>query len=196
MISNRKTGDRVEQAVFLLLIALSLALDAFAVSVSSGVAVPGFGPAQALKLGVWFGAFQFAMPLAGWLLGAGVSAYVEAADHWIAFALLALIGGRMAAGALVQGCGTQARPEPAALTPGRLTALAVATSIDALAVGMGFAILEMELFSCVAVIGIVTFLCCLGGILLGKRFGSLFRTKAEIAGGIILLLIGVKLLLG
>ena len=196
MISNRKTGDRVEQAVFLLLIALSLALDAFAVSVSSGVAVPGFGPAQALKLGVWFGAFQFAMPLAGWLLGAGVSAYVEAADHWIAFALLALIGGRMAAGALVQGCGTQARPEPAALTPGRLTALAVATSIDALAVGRGFAILEMELFSCVAVIGIVTFLCCLGGILLGKRFGSLFRTKAEIAGGIILLLIGVKLLLG
>ena len=103
MISNRKTGDRVEQAVFLLLIALSLALDAFAVSVSSGVAVPGFGPAQALKLGVWFGAFQFAMPLAGWLLGTGVSAYVEAADHWIAFALLALIGGRMAAGALVQG---------------------------------------------------------------------------------------------
>ena len=97
MISNRKTGDRVEQAVFLLLIALSLALDAFAVSVSSGVAVPGFGPAQALKLGVWFGAFQFAMPLAGWLLGAGVSAYVEAADHWIAFVLLALIGGRMAA---------------------------------------------------------------------------------------------------
>ena len=79
MISNRKTGDRVEQAVFLLLIALSLALDAFAVSVSSGVAVPGFGPAQALKLGVWFGAFQFAMPLAGWLLGTGVSAYVEAA---------------------------------------------------------------------------------------------------------------------
>ena len=93
MISNRKTGDRVEQAVFLLLIALSLALDAFAVSVSSGVAVPGFGPAQALKLGVWFGAFQFAMPLAGWLLGARISAYVEAADHWIAFGLLALIAG-------------------------------------------------------------------------------------------------------
>lgn len=165
MISNRKTGDRVEQAVFLLLIALSLALDAFAVSVSSGVAVPGFGPAQALKLGVWFGAFQFAMPLAGWLLGTGVSAYVEAADHWIAFALLALIGGRMAAGALVQGCGTQARPEPAALTPGRLTALAVAFCLSVL------------------------------GGLLGRRLGCLFQRRAELAGGIVLILIGVRILI-
>lgn len=195
MISNRKTGDRVEQAVFLLLIALSLALDAFAVSVSSGVAVPGFGPAQALKLGVWFGAFQFAMPLAGWLLGTGVSAYVEAADHWIAFALLALIGGRMAAGALVQGCGTQARPEPAALTPGRLTALAVATSIDALAVGVSFAFLSVNIGAAVSFIGVITFALSMVGVKVGSLFGAKYKSKAELAGGIILILMGLKILL-
>ena len=195
MISNRKTGDRVEQAVFLLLIALSLALDAFAVSVSSGVAVPGFGPAQALKLGVWFGAFQFAMPLAGWLLGAGVSAYVEAADHWIAFALLALIGGRMAAGALVQGCGTQARPEPAALTPGRLTALAVATSIDALAVGVSLTCMEVDILAAAGVIGAVAFCLSVLGGLLGRRLGCLFQRRAELAGGIVLILIGGRILI-
>ena len=186
MISNRKTGDRVEQAVFLLLIALSLALDAFAVSVSSGVAVPGFGPAQALKLGVWFGAFQFAMPLAGWLLGAGVSAYVEAADHWIAFALLALIGGRMAAGALVQGCGTQARPEPAALTPGRLTALAVGVSLTCM---------EVDILAAAGVIGAVAFCLSVLGGLLGRRLGCLFQRRAELAGGIVLILIGVRILI-
>lgn len=195
MISNRKTGDRVEQAVFLLLIALSLALDAFAVSVSSGVAVPGFGPAQALKLGVWFGAFQFAMPLAGWLLGAGVSAYVEAADHWIAFALLALIGGRMAAGALVQGCGTQARPEPAALTPGRLTALAVATSIDALAVGVTFAFLDVKIGPAAAIIGCTTFVLSLAGVAVGNFFGARYKKRAELTGGVILILLGLKILL-
>ena len=186
MISNRKTGDRVEQAVFLLLIALSLALDAFAVSVSSGVAVPGFGPAQALKLGVWFGAFQFAMPLAGWLLGTGVSAYVEAADHWIAFALLALIGGRMAAGALVQGCGTQARPEPAALTPGRLTALAVGVSLTCM---------EVDILTAAGVIGAVAFCLSVLGGLLGRRLGCLFQRRAELAGGIVLILIGVRILI-
>ena len=186
MISNRKTGDRVEQAVFLLLIALSLALDAFAVSVSSGVAVPGFGPAQALKLGVWFGAFQFAMSMAGWLLGAGVSAYVEAADHWIAFALLALIGGRMAAGALVQGCGTQVRPEPAALTPGRLTALAVGVSLTCM---------EVDILAAAGVIGAVAFCLSVLGGLLGRRLGCLFQRRAELAGGIVLILIGVRILI-
>ena len=194
MISDRKTGDHVEQAVFLLLIALSLALDAFAVSVSSGVAVPGFGPAQALKLGVWFGAFQFAMPLAGWLLGARISAYVEAADHWIAFGLLALIGGRMAAGALDQGCGSPARPQ-AALTPGRLTALAVATSIDALAVGVSLTCMEVDILAAAGVIGAAAFCLSVLGGLLGRRLGCLFQRRAELAGGIVLILIGVRILI-
>ena len=88
-------------AIFL--IAVSLALDAFAVSVSSGIAIPGFGWRQAVKMGLWFGAFQFMMPLAGWFLGSSVSGYIEAVDHWVAFGLLALIGGRMAWGALRHG---------------------------------------------------------------------------------------------
>ena len=82
--------------VEIFLIAVSLALDAFAVSVSSGIAIPGFGWKQAVKMGIWFGAFQFAMPLAGWLLGSSVSGYIQAVDHWVAFALLAVIGGKMA----------------------------------------------------------------------------------------------------
>ena len=178
-----------------LLLAVSLALDAFAVAVSCGVSVPGFGRRQALRVGLWFGAFQFAMPLAGWLLGTGVSAYVEAADHWIAFALLALIGGRMAAGALVQGCGTQARPEPAALTPGRLTALAVATSIDALAVGVSLTCMEVDILTAAGVIGAVAFCLSVLGGLLGRRLGCLFQRRAELAGGIVLILIGVRILI-
>ena len=156
---------------------------------------PAGWPSPALKLGVWFGAFQFAMPLAGWLLGAGVSAYVEAADHWIAFALLALIGGRMAAGALVQGCGIQARPEPAALTPGRLTALAVATSIDALAVGVSLTCMEVDILAAAGVIGAVAFCLSVLGGLLGRRLGCLFQRRAELAGGIVLILIGVRILI-
>ena len=89
------------------LIAVSLALDAFAVSVSSGISIPGFGGRQAVKMGVWFGGFQFAMPLIGWLLGTSVSQYIKAVDHWVAFALLAIIGGRMVWGALRRGAGEE-----------------------------------------------------------------------------------------
>ena len=96
-------GDRVP--VTILLIAVSLAMDAFAVSVSCGISVPGFGVRQAARVGLWFGLFQFLMPLAGWALGTGVSGCIRAVDHWVAFALLAFIGGRMVAGALEQSCG-------------------------------------------------------------------------------------------
>ena len=91
--------------VEIFLIAVSLALDAFAVSVSSGISIPGFGGRQAVKMGLWFGGFQFAMPLIGWLLGTSVSQYIEAVDHWVAFALLAIIGVRMVWGALRHGAG-------------------------------------------------------------------------------------------
>ena len=93
--------------VEIFIIAVSLALDAFAVSVSSGIAIPGFGWKQAVKMGIWFGAFQFAMPLAGWLLGSSVSGYIQAVDHWVAFGLLALIGGKMVWGALSRGAGEE-----------------------------------------------------------------------------------------
>ena len=91
--------------VEIFLIAVSLALDAFAVSVSSGISIPGFGPRQAVKMGLWFGTFQFLMPLLGWLLGSSVSQYIEAVDHWVAFGLLAVIGGKMAWESLRRGCG-------------------------------------------------------------------------------------------
>ncbi|MFQ7855791.1 MAG: manganese efflux pump MntP family protein [Flavonifractor plautii] len=98
--------------VEIFLIAVSLALDAFAVSVSSGISIPGFGPRQAVKMGLWFGTFQFLMPLLGWLLGSSVSQYIEAVDHWVAFGLLAVIGGKMAWESLRRGCGEEGEAPP------------------------------------------------------------------------------------
>lgn len=98
--------------VEIFLIAVSLALDAFAVSVSSGISIPGFGPRQAVKMGLWFGTFQFLMPLLGWLLGSSVSQYIEAVDHWVAFGLLAVIGGKMAWESLRRGCGEEDEAPP------------------------------------------------------------------------------------
>lgn len=174
------------------LIAVSLALDAFAVSVSSGIAIPGFGWRQAVKMGLWFGAFQFAMPLAGWLLGSSVSGYIEAVDHWVAFGLLALIGGRMAWGALrSDGAEEEA---PADLSARRLCLLAIATSIDALAVGVSMAFMRVDVFLSAAVIGVVAFLLSVVGGLAGKRLGGLFQKRAELVGGLVLIGIGVKIL--
>ena len=182
---------QVNNLIEIILIAVSLALDAFAVSVSSGISVPGFGPRQAVKMGCWFGAFQFLMPLAGWLLGSSVSAYIEAVDHWVAFGLLALIGGRMVWGALRPG--EEARA-PADLTAGRLAALAVATSIDALAVGVSMAFMAVDILASAAVIGVVAFVLSAVGGLAGRRLGGLFQRRAELAGGLVLAAIGVKIL--
>ena len=174
------------------LIAVSLALDAFAVSVSSGIAIPGFGWKQAVKMGLWFGTFQFAMPLAGWLLGSSVSGYIEAVDHWVAFGLLALIGGRMAWGA-VRGGGDE-EEAPADLSAKRLCLLAVATSIDALAVGVSMAFMRVDVLFSAIIIGIVAFVLSVVGGLAGRRLGSLFQQRAELVGGLVLIGIGIKIL--
>lgn len=174
-----------------LLIALSLAMDAFAVSVSTGIAIPGFGPKQAARIGAWCGFFQFAMPLAGWFLGSSVKAYIEAVDHWIAFGLLALIGGSMIREALSGG-------EEEAVTDlsvKRLFLLALATSIDALAVGVTFAFMEVNILLSSAVIGIVAFALAMLGGLLGHRLGQLFQRRATLLGGLVLVGIGIKILL-
>ncbi len=174
-----------------LLIALSLAMDAFAVSVSTGIAVPGFGPRQAARIGAWCGFFQFAMPLAGWFLGFSVKTYIEAVDHWIAFGLLALIGGSMIRGAL-RG------EEEAAVTDlsvRRLFLLALATSIDALAVGISLAFTDVDILLSAAVIGAVAFALSMLGGLLGRRLGQLFQKRATLAGGAVLVGIGLKILL-
>ena len=173
------------------LIALSLAMDAFAVSVSTGIAVPGFGPRQAARIGAWCGFFQFAMPLLGWFLGSSVKAYIEAVDHWIAFGLLALIGGSMLREALGHG-------EDAAVTDlsvHRLFLLALATSIDALAVGVTMAFMEVNILFSSAVIGAVAFALAMLGGLLGRRLGRLFQKRATFLGGLVLIGIGLKILL-
>ena len=174
------------------LIAVSLALDAFAVSVSTGIAMPGFRLRHAVKMGVWFGAFQFFMPLIGWALGTGVSAYIRAVDHFIAFGLLALIGGRMVCHSLRPG-GEEDGACPD-LSPRRLCLLALATSIDALAVGVSMAFMPVDILLSAAVIGAVAFALSVVGGMAGRRLGALFQQWAELAGGLVLIAIGVKIL--
>lgn len=173
------------------LIALSLAMDAFAVSVSTGIAVPGFGPRQAARIGAWCGFFQFAMPLLGWFLGSSVKTYIEFIDHWIAFGLLGLIGGSMIRQALSGG-------EEEAVTDlsvRRLFLLALATSIDALAVGVTLAFDDsVNILLSAAVIGVVAFLMAMLGGLLGRKLGQLFQKRATLLGGAVLIGIGVKIL--
>ena len=180
--------------VEIFLIAVSLALDAFAVSVSSGISIPGFGPRQAVKMGLWFGTFQFLMPLLGWLLGSSVSQYIEAVDHWVAFGLLAVIGGKMAWESLRRGCGEEDEAPPD-LSARRLCVLAIATSIDALAVGVSFAFLSVNIGAAVSFIGVITFALSMVGVKVGSLFGAKYKSKAELAGGIILILMGLKILL-
>ena len=178
--------------VEIFLIAVSLALDAFAVSVSSGISIPGFGVKQAARMGLWFGAFQFMMPVAGWLLGSSVSQYIETVDHWVAFGLLAVIGGRMAWGSLRGG---EEDAAPADLSARRLCLLAIATSIDALAVGVSMAFMNVPVLASAVVIGVVAFVLSLVGGLVGKRLGGLFQRRAELVGGLVLIAIGVKILI-
>ena len=176
----------------ILLIALSLAMDAFAVSVSTGIAVPGFGWKQAARIGAWCGFFQFAMPLAGWFLGSSVKVYIEAVDHWIAFGLLALIVGAMIREALSGGVEEAVTD----LSVRRLFLLALATSIDALAVGVTMAFMaDVNILLSAAVIGAVAFFMAMLGGLLGRRLGQLFQKRATLLGGAVLLAIGIKILL-
>lgn len=176
--------------VEIFLIAVSLAMDAFAVSISTGIAVPGFGPRQAARIGAWCGFFQFAMPLIGWFLGSSVRSYIEAVDHWIAFALLALIGGHMIRDAR-SGGGEEAVTD---LSTRRLFFLALATSIDALAVGVSMAFMQVNILLASVVIGAVAFLLAMLGGLLGRRLGDLFQRRATLLGGAVLVCIGLKIL--
>ena len=180
-------------AVFLLAVALSM--DAFAVAVASGCALQRPRLRHYVRLSAAFGFFQFAMPVIGWYLGLSVREYMESWDHWIAFVLLVFIGGKMALESRKPdeeaACAAEER-----LNLGELFVMAVATSIDALAVGITFALLpSVNIWSSITVIGITTFLLSLLGVAVGNRFGSKYQKKAELAGGIILILIGVKILL-
>lgn len=176
------------------LIAVGLAMDAFAVAISLGITTPDFKPRHALKVGVYFGAFQLAMPLIGWLLGKSVSGYISAFDHWIAFFLLLIIGGKMAIEGIRNFRNEECERNPDGLKASKLVVLAIATSIDALAMGVGMAILEVNIVKASIIIGVVAFTFSFLGGLLGKKLGCLFKSKAEILGGLILIAIGIKTL--
>ena len=174
----------------LFLLAMGLAMDAFAVSICKGLALPRIKIRQALVVGLWFGGFQALMPLLGYALGSRFAAYIADFDHWIAFILLALIGGNM-----IRGSRGGADAVDASLSFRAMLPLAVATSIDALAVGVTFAFLAVRVLPAVCLIGAVTLVLSMLGVKLGNLFGARYRAKAELLGGVILILLGLKILL-
>lgn len=177
----------------LLLIAVGLSMDAFAVAVCKGLSVGKPGWRHFLAVGLWFGGFQALMPAIGYLLGTTFEKYITSVDHWVAFVLLGLIGGNM----LKEGFSREEeREENASFGFRAMLPLAVATSIDALAVGITFALLpEVNIFSAVGLIGATTFCVSALGLKVGNIFGLKYKSKAEVAGGIILILMGLKILL-
>lgn len=178
--------------VELLLIAVGLSMDAFAVSVCKGLSVQKLLPKHYLIIGAWFGGFQALMPLLGYLLGRSFQSYITAFDHWVAFALLCFIGGNMIRESLSKD-EEEANDSFAVKT---MLLLAVATSIDALAVGITFALLpDVNIYTAVSLIGITTFILSAVGLKVGNIFGLKYKAKAEFAGGVILILLGTKILL-
>lgn len=176
--------------VELFLIAVGLSMDAFAVSICKGLSMPKMKWKNAILAGVYFGGFQALMPAIGYLLGSQFENVIVNVDHWIAFVLLAIIGINMIREALGEG-----ESLDDSFDVKTMLLLAVATSIDALAVGVTFAFLRVNIVTAVIFIGCTTFVFSVAGIKIGNVFGSRFRAKAQIAGGVILILIGLKILL-
>ncbi|PIR16584.1 MAG: hypothetical protein COV46_07660 [Deltaproteobacteria bacterium CG11_big_fil_rev_8_21_14_0_20_49_13] len=177
----------------IIIIAIGLSMDAFAVSISSGVGVKQLKLSNALKMAVLFGGFQAVMPVIGWLAGVGVRSYISGLDHWIAFGLLTIIGLKMIYEAFKMRTENDAKSDPFKLFT--LLLLAVATSIDALVVGTTFALLDLLIVVPVIIIGCITFAFSFAGAYIGNRFGHFFENKIEIVGGMVLIGIGVKILL-
>ena len=176
----------------LLLIAVGLSMDAFAVSVCKGLSVQRLKPRHYLLTGAWFGGFQALMPFIGFLLGSTFDQYINAFDHWIAFVLLALIGGNM----IKESLSGEEEEADASFAVRTMFLLAVATSIDALAVGVTFALLPgVDIAAAASLIGATTFLLSALGLKVGNVFGLRYKSRAELAGGAILILMGVKILL-
>jgi putative Mn2+ efflux pump MntP len=200
--------------VSIILIGLSLSMDAFAISVGSGISIIGLKQRHVLRAASFFGLFQFIMPVAGWYLGYSFASYIKNFDHWIAFGLLAFIGGKMVVETLREGrgekevttnttsddsitvkddCDCKSKSDIRSISC--LLTLSIATSVDALAVGLSFSLLGQDIWVPAAGIGIVTFLVCMAGFEAGRRIGSLLKKGAEIAGGLVLIGIGIKILL-
>jgi len=178
--------------VSIFLIGIALAMDAFAVSISCGVIIPKLKLENAFKIAFFFGFFQAAMPVIGWLVGAGMKNYIQPVDHYIAFGLLGFIGVRMIYEAVKN-------PEFTRLINplmfSVLIILSIATSIDALAVGLSFAFLEVSIISAIIIIGTVTFILSFFAVLFGDRVGYYLKKKPQIIGGLILIGIGIKIMI-
>lgn len=174
----------------LFLIALGLSADAFAVAICKGLSTQRLKLDNMLAVGIYFGGFQALMPLVGFWLGSNFQSLIENIDHWIAFILLGIIGFNM-----IRESREEAEAVDASFSVRAMFPLAVATSIDALAVGITFSFLKVSIIPAVSLIGITTFILSAIGLVLGNRFGCKYKSKAEVAGGIILILIGTKILL-
>lgn len=175
----------------ILILAVALAMDSVAVSIAMGSKHKELLLPRILTIAAIFGLFQGAMPLAGYLIGIRFAQHVQAYDHWIAFILLAGLGGKM----LYEAYKNEFDEEVTILTNKTLITLAIATSIDAMAVGVTFAFLQTDIYTASGIIALVTFALCLGAVYIGKKLGSLLESKAEILGGIILIGLGCKILL-
>ena len=175
----------------LFLLAVGLSMDAFAVSVCKGLAMRRITIQKASIVGLWFGGFQALMPLVGYFLGVQFQDKITAIDHWIAFILLGIIGINMVREALSGDCENTSD----SLDVKTMFVLAGATSIDALAVGITFAFLQVEIIPAVSFIGVTTFILSAAGVKIGNVFGTKYKAKAELAGGVILILLGIKILL-
>ena len=174
----------------LFITAVGLSMDAFAVSICKGLAMKKLSMKKALVIGLWFGGFQALMPTIGYLLGTRFESYVTGIDHWIAFVLLALIGANMIKEALSE----EDEEADDSIGVKIMFLLAVATSIDALAVGVTYAFLQVRIIPAVTFIGVTTFVLSIAGVKIGNVFGLKYKAKAEIAGGVILILMGLKIL--
>lgn len=178
------------------MIGVGLSMDAFAVAICKGLNMHRLDQMQTLVIALFFGGFQALMPFLGWLLGRQFEAYITSFDHWIAFALLTFIGGRM-----IWEVVRKKEDAPNSASGGQkldikeLLILAIATSIDALAVGISFAFLQVRIAVAITLIGSTTFVLSAAGVCVGHKFGAKYEDKATLAGGIILILIGVKILL-
>ena len=185
----------MELFIEFILIGIGLSMDAFAVSICKGLAMRKVNKKQALVIGLFFGGFQALMPFIGWALGIQFQSYITNIDHWIAFVLLVFIGGKM----IVEAVKPEEEEAVEVMDPPldikQMFLLAIATSIDALAVGVTFAFLDYPIVEAISIIGVTTFIISIGGVYVGNFFGSRYKNKAELAGGLILVLLGVKILL-
>ena len=179
----------------LFLTGVGLSMDAFAVAICKGLGMRKIRWRDALVIALFFGGFQALMPLIGWAAGSLFASTITAVDHWIAFGLLAFIGGKMLWDAFHEDDEELSCPADGKLDLRELVMLAIATSIDALAVGITFAFLGVNIWVAITIIGVTTFVLSLVGVVVGNQFGSRFEKPTTIAGGIVLILIGLKILI-